>query len=281
MSCSAHLRRIGAKLPPACLAFLLAGALTAQHDEQAKKSKHPFIGDPKAIEAGRAIFASGCAACHGPDGKGGRGPNLRERVYWHPVEDSTIYDAVQKGIAGSMPPANLSEEQAWQVVAFVRALTAPAVQTPLARGDVKAGEELFWGKGGCGACHTVRGRGGALGPDLTNQGAARSLPQIREAILDPNGSGELNYRSVEVVLKNGQHLNGVTRDRTNYSLALQDKEGNVHLIPMSQVSKFNIGKTSPMPKDYKQRLSSREVDDLLAYLSIQSIREVKPEKKSE
>lgn len=264
-----------------CVPLLWAGILSAQHEDKAAKAKHPFIGNPKAIEAGRVIFASSCAACHGPDGNGGRGPSLRERVYWHPLNDSTIHDAVQKGIPGSMPAANLPEDQAWQVVAFARALTAPAVETPLANGDPRAGEELFWGRGGCGACHRIRGHGGSLGPDLTNEGATRALPQIREAILNPDASGSPNYRSVDVLLKSGKRLKGVARDRTNYSIALQDQDGDMHLIPMTDVSELSIAKTSPMPKDYKQRLRNAEIEDLLAFLSRQSIREVTKSKTPE
>jgi len=63
------------------LVFCLAAGLPllAQHEKEVDKSK--FIGNVQAIEAGRTLFANGCAACHGPDGRGGRGPNLRERVF--------------------------------------------------------------------------------------------------------------------------------------------------------------------------------------------------------
>src|SRR5215469_10882218 len=98
----------------------LAGVLplVAQHGGEKEKTKHPFIGDPAAIEAGRVLFAGGCAACHGAEGQGGRGPNLRERIYWHPVDEETLYRVIKNGIpAGGMPAAGLSEDQLWQVVA--------------------------------------------------------------------------------------------------------------------------------------------------------------------
>src|SRR5713226_2676383 len=255
-----------------CLAAVLPVA--AQHEKEEGKKKHPFIGDPQAIEAGRKIFASGCALCHGSDGQGGRGPNLRERVFWHPLDEETLYKAVQKGIPGSeMPPANLPEEQAWQVVAYVRSLTSPAIEGPLP-GDPRSGEELFWGKAGCNQCHRIRGRGGMLGPDLTNIGGTRPLPQLRDAILDPDADVAPGYRAVTVVLKNGKTLRGVARNRTNYSLQLQDADGNLHLLSMAEVSELVLGKGSPMPKDFGKRLSAKEIDDLLAYLSRQSIRPV-------
>src|SRR5256885_15735068 len=106
-------------------AFCLAATLPlfGQHEKEVDKTK--FIGDLKAIEAGRALFANGCAACHGADGRGGRGPNLREKIFWHPVDDETLFKAIQKGISGGMPPANLPEEQMWQGGAFGGSLAGP------------------------------------------------------------------------------------------------------------------------------------------------------------
>ena len=259
---------------------LAAPLLLAQPEKDAKKPKHPFIGDAAAIEAGQKIFTSGCGGCHGPDGKGGRGPNLRERTSWHPMDDDTLYSSIQKGIGGGMPAANLSEDQAWQVVAFVRALTSPAIETPLAIGNAEAGRQIFWGKAGCSGCHRIRGTGGGLGPDLSNAGGTRPLAHLREAILDPESLGAAQYRGVEVLLKSGQRLKGVARNRTNYSLQLQDKDGNMHLISMNDVREMNLSNGSPMPRNYKDRLSADEIDNLLAYLREQTIRPYVPESKS-
>jgi putative heme-binding domain-containing protein len=248
--------------------------LLAQHQKEGEKSK--FIGDLQAIEAGRVLFANGCAACHGTDAKGGRGPNLRERVFWHPVDDETLYKAIQKGIpGGGMPASNLPEDQTWQVVAYVRSLTAPAIENKIP-GDPQAGEELFWGKAGCGGCHSIRGKGGKLGPDLSDIGAVRPLPQLRDAILDPDAEISPGYQGVEALLKNGKTLRGVARNRTNYSIQLQEASGNLHLLPMSEVTQITLVKGSVMPKDFGKRLSSQEVDNVLAYLGRQSTRPVEP-----
>lgn len=253
--------------------------LFAQHDPKEDKPKHPFIGDPAAIEAGRKLFSSGCAACHGAEGQGGRGPNLRQRIFWHPIDDETLYKVVQKGVpAGGMPAAGLAEDQLWQVVAFVHSLTAPAIETPVP-GDPAAGEALFWGKAGCGGCHAIQGKGGKLGPDLTNAGSTRSLPQLREDILDPDAGGAAGYRAVTVVLRQGTTLKGVARNRTNYSLQLQDADGNLHLLSTADILEMTLAKGSPMPKDYGARLSATELDDMIAYLSRQSARPIEMKKK--
>lgn len=254
-----------------CLAAALP--LTAQHEQDGKKASHPSIGDPKAIAAGQKLFANGCGACHGAEGQGGRGPNLRDRVFWHPLDEDTLYNAIQKGIGGAMPAANLPEDQAWQVVAFVKSLTSPAVENNIP-GDVKAGETLFWGSAGCAGCHRIAGRGGALGPDLTNVGGTRAAVSIREAIVDPDADGAPNYRAVTTVMKDGKTFKGVARNRDNYSLQLQDAQGNLHLIRVGDVKEMSISKGSPMPKDYAKRLSKTDIQNVVAYLSRQSVRPV-------
>jgi putative heme-binding domain-containing protein len=252
---------------------------SSQHEKEGEKSKNPAIGDPKAIEAGKKLFRDGCGACHGPEGEGGRGPNLRLQVFWHPLDDDTLFKAVKNGIpGGGMPPANLPDDQSWQVVAYVRSLTSPAIENAVP-GDRTAGELVFSGKGGCANCHRVNGRGGLLGPDLSNVAATRSAAQIREAITEPDADGAPGYRAITVTLRGGKTVKGVARNRTNYSIQVQDAEGNLHLIRMSDVTAVTLSKGSPMPGDFAKRLTPEEIDNLVAYLGRLSVRPVEMAKK--
>src|SRR5947199_317958 len=132
-----------------CLAML---PLLAQDEKEADKVKSKFIGDLNAIDAGRVLFANGCAACHGAAALGGRGP------------------------------------------------------------------------------------------DLTNIAAMRAVPQSHDAIVDPDAEISTGYSSVSVSLKNGKTLRGVARNRTNYSLQLQEANGNLHLLSMNDVTKITLTK---------------------------------------
>jgi putative heme-binding domain-containing protein len=264
----------------ACV-LLLAAPLVAQHGLYERESKHPAIGDPKAIAAGEALYMRSCAGCHGPDGSGGRGPNLVRRPMWHPLTDEKIFSLIRNGLPGAdMPATNLSDDETWNLVAFIHALIGPAADNPAA-GDAAAGEKVFWSeKTGCSNCHAIHGKGGRLGPDLTNIGGLRPLALIKESVLEPSeGLYFLGNEAVTVKLKNGETIRGVARNRDNYSLQVVDRQGKLHLISTRDVAEIEIREGSPMPGDYGKRLSEDELENLFAFLARQSLRKGEEESK--
>lgn len=250
----------------------LSAAVVAADDVHKPKTANPAIGDPAAIEAGRKIFSTGCAGCHGLTGEGGRGPKLRDSGMWHTLEDDALFAIIKKGIPNTeMPGSNQPDEKVWQLTAYVKSLGSPAVEAP-PPGNVQNGEQLFWGKAGCSGCHGVRGQGGKYGPDLANLAGSKSVGAIRESILDPDADATEFWRKVVITQRDGGKLEGLLRNRNNFSLQIQDSKGNVHLLPTSDIRDITLSKSSPMPQDYKKRLSRREQEDLIAYLSRLSLR---------
>jgi putative heme-binding domain-containing protein len=111
-----------------------------------------------------------------------------------------------------------------------------------------------------------------MGPDLTDIGS-RPLALIKDAILKRSKDLYLlGNEGVTVLLKNGQTIEGVARNRSNYSLQVLDLKGNLHLISMGDVRELTISERSLMPGDYGKRLSKQDLEDLLAYLARQSVR---------
>src|SRR5260370_9621209 len=91
-----------------------------------------------------------------------------------------------------MPPANLSDDQTWQVVAYVRSLTAPAIENK-APGDAKAGEALFWGKAGCGGGQRTPGPGPRPGPEPAPNPPPPALPPIPRALVPPDAQNSHRF----------------------------------------------------------------------------------------
>ena len=253
--------------------LLCAPLLLAQTPDEKEDLKNPVAGQAEAIAAGKKLYLESCSGCHGPTGEGGRGPNLAQGDQVRGATNRQLLSIVKEGVKGSdMPPTHLPDEKIWQIIAYLRNLTSVAFDST-APGDVQAGSALFYGKAGCTGCHMIRGRGGFLGPDLSNIARIRSFTQLRESLLNPDAQIAEGYGGVTVVTKSGQKISGVARDNTNYSIQVLDARGNLHRLLKLDLREIEFRKSSLMPHDYKQSLSPADVQDMLAFLGRQSMRQ--------
>ncbi|MEX2261932.1 MAG: c-type cytochrome [Bryobacteraceae bacterium] len=228
--------------------------------------------DAKEIEAGRELFAGACSACHGPNGEGGVGPSLSDGRRLRRLDSQELFNSIRNGVRGTdMPPFPLPDDQIRKMMAFVRSLSAPAADSGVP-GDLPAGKQIFFGKGGCSNCHMIRGQGGFLGPDLTDIGARRSVKQLREGLLDPNARIAEGFRGVSVKARDGREIRGVARNFNNYSVQVLDAGGRLHLLSKEDIQHLDFSGKSPMPDDYSKRLLPEEVQNVLAFVSRQTIR---------
>ena len=246
---------------------------------------NPFAGNQQAIVEGRDTYNRLCTACHGAEGtQGDRGPALAApgRRYVRQT-DRDLFDAILKGIPGTpMPSLGLSETDAWKVAAYVRGLRGTAIDTPPA-GNVGHGEQIFWTKAGCGNCHMLRGKGGLIGPDLTNIAGQRKLSSLRDALTKPRhrvyGDGGniesilyplSSYRAVRVVTRDGKTTRGVVKNEDSFSLQIMGTDNALHLFTTDELREV-VDEPGLMPADFDKRLSAEELQDLMAFLSRQAI----------
>jgi cytochrome c oxidase cbb3-type subunit 3 len=216
---------------------------------------------------GKRIFASTCAACHGLDGSGGeRGPDLHRREI-QLRSDKALIGIVQEGIPGTGMPAfrSLGRSRIQAVVRHLRNLQGQGGAGELV-GDPEPGKALFFGKAECSQCHMLNGEGGFIGSDLSNYASAQSADEIRSAISDPNKNLDPRKRTVIVRTTDGKTQTGVARNEDNFSLQLQTIDGTFHFFTKSGVQSIEYQNRSMMPADYKSRLSSQEIDDIVGYL---------------
>jgi putative heme-binding domain-containing protein len=165
-----------------------------------------------------------------------------------------------------MPSSTLPDADIRNVVAYLRSLRAPASEAPVA-GDVSRGEAIFRTKGRCLDCHMFRGSGGLLGPDLSNIGAERSLSSLRSALTQARPNTVRGYQAARVVTAEGKALSGIVKNEDNFSLQFLDSAGALHLFTREELREITYRERSLMPGDYDRRLTSAEIEDLLAFLS--------------
>lgn len=229
-------------------------------------------------DSAEALFLAHCSSCHGAGGEGGRGPQLNAPRLLKAPDDMALSAVITNGVpGGAMPGTRMTPEENRQLVAYVRNLgRAEAVDSP---GNRQRGESLFWGKGNCGACHTVGPRGQRLGPDLTEIGVRRGPAYLRTSLLDPEAEIPDNFSvyrrvipmpdnflQVRVVTADGRRLTGVRLNEDLLSIQLRDYSGGLHSFLKSELRELHKdwGK-SPMPS-YRNTLTEVELEDLVAYL---------------
>ena len=221
---------------------------------------------PEDFAAGGRIYRSHCAECHGVKGQGGRGPDLTSGELRHGSTDEALLKNISRGIPGTeMPGIFFSENQVWQVVSFVRSLSARTPRGSLP-GNPAVGGALFRDKGGCLVCHMVAGEGGRSGPDLSRIGGMRSAAHLRSAILNPDAEVRSPYWQFTVVFKDGRKLSGRRMNEDTYSIRLLDGGEQLHSIPKESLAGIQVDKSSAMP-EYASALRPAEIDDLVAYLA--------------
>src|SRR5215831_13048177 len=213
----------------ACAAALTAFGLNISGllAQQSDTTKNPFAGNADAITAGRRVYDQTCQTCHGPAGQGDRGPALNGGGLVHGNEDGDLFHSIRAGVPGTQMPAfsGISDEQTWQLVAYIRSLGSGNSPAPsaTASGDAAAGETLFFGKGQCATCHEVNGRGGVVGPDLSTAGSFPAAT-LRNKILEPArpvpaGRGAAAPPQVVIATtRDGREIRGVRRNEDTFSV---------------------------------------------------------------
>lgn len=172
-----------------------------------------------------------------------------------------------------MPDQFFNGVQIWQIVAYVRAISAAPVRTKLP-GNAAHGAELFNAKG-CSGCHLVKGEGGVRGPDLSLIGSQRSVAHLRESITDPGAKVDNAYWVAKVVTRDGRNRSGFLLNQDTYSIQMLDFADGLRTVNRSDFKDFGVDRGSIMPS-YKDKLSASELDDLTAFLaSLERTREKK------
>ncbi len=185
--------KVKGELKAAILLFLLIFTSTmfwldANGRTSKDQSKEDFLELKKDIKAGKRIFRTKCAMCHGTNGKGDGMvsryifPKPRDltpgvfKIRSTPTgslpTDQDIFDTITRGMPGTLMPswANLSEQKRYQLVKYIKTLSEEfekeKAPDPIAIGKPKPRYPESVNNGGrlfieaeCWTCHGVLGKG--------------------------------------------------------------------------------------------------------------------------
>jgi putative heme-binding domain-containing protein len=117
----------------------------------------------------------------------------------------------------------------------------------------------------CAPCHTVRGQGGQVGPNLDGVGH-RAPADLLTKVLAPNRSVAPSFRYETVVMKNGDVFTGLYRREQGVSLAFVDRDGKEVSVPKSQIAQRRLTPFSLMPNNFLDVVAESDLHHLVAYL---------------
>jgi cytochrome c oxidase cbb3-type subunit III len=248
------------------LLIAVAGlALGSAARPAAQAAAHPGEYAPADIAYGSRLYDAQCTTCHGANGDGVGGVDLRSGKFRNAVTDQDLTRVITTGIPGTgMQAFKFDPSEVTGIIAYLRNMNS------FDRGAVKVGEAvrgrlLVEGKGGCILCHRVGMQGSRVAPDLSDIGATRSAGSLLRSLIDPSSQMMPINRPVRAVTRDGKVINGRRLNEDTYSVQLIDDQERLVSLVKADLREYTILTVSPMPP-YREKLSQDEISDVVAYL---------------
>jgi putative membrane-bound dehydrogenase-like protein len=149
-----------------------------------------------------------------------------------------------------------SDRRAW-----VQLLEGPA--------DVDAGARVFFHPSGpgCYRCHSVEGRGGNAGPDLSTTGRVLDRGRLLESILEPSKEVAPQFVAWSIAKNDGTVATGLLVEETpEGDQVFVDSQGKPFRIKSSDIAERRPQTSSIMPADLHRSMTLGELRDLFAFL---------------
>lgn len=245
------------------------GAPPAQRTDHDQSSKSPN----NSIDRGHKQFAQTCAACHGEDATGGRGPDLiRSSLVRRDRNGDLIGQVVTQGRPDrGMPAFTLAEAQIVDIAAFLQSQVAlfdlhtrspggypndiPAER--LATGTLDAGKAYFFGAGGCSGCHSPTA-------DLAGIAEKYDAQDLQSRFLFPSGAPV----GATVTLKDGQQFSGTLFVNDDDYVSIQSShDGWYHCWSKAGVKQVDVHDPLAVHRELLlHKITDADMHNLFTYL---------------
>jgi putative heme-binding domain-containing protein len=133
-------------------------------------------------------------------------------------------------------------------------------------GSVEQGRVVFQ-KSGCVRCHRLGDIGEKLGPDLTGVGQRMSRREILDSLLHPSLRIAARHTPTTLVTSTGRTYSGLAKQDGSGRWTVLQASGAKITLDETQVRETSRSKKSIMREGLLEKLSQRDVIDLLAALS--------------
>ncbi|MCX7701065.1 MAG: c-type cytochrome, partial [Gemmataceae bacterium] len=146
----------------------------------------------------------------------------------------------------------------------------PIATLARSRGNAERGQQLLAAsrnnEAQCLKCHTIRGIGGQVGPDLSMIGLKASRENLLESILNPSKAIADQFAQYTIETKTGQVISGILIGQGDASVTLRDANGKDHTFTSADVESMSRSPVSIMPADIVKAFSEDELLDVVEYL---------------
>ena len=135
-------------------------------------------------------------------------------------------------------------------------------------GDLEGGRRLFFHVNGpgCSKCHTLNGRGGRVGPDLSRIGVSMNRNQLIQSILEPSREIAPQYVSWAFETTGGKVLTGMIVHENEGITIIGDADGKTTELKTIDIALRVPQAKSIMPDKLSDLMTLQELRDLIAFL---------------
>jgi putative heme-binding domain-containing protein len=131
------------------------------------------------------------------------------------------------------------------------------------KADPYTGKKLF--NTHCANCHSLFGKGGAVGPDLTSY-RRDDLNAMLLNVVNPSAEIREGYENHVVITDSGRTLTGVLLEQDPKTVVLRTPDGQRVAIARDDIAEMSVSGVSLMPEGLLKGLTDQQVRDLFAYL---------------
>ncbi len=190
------------------------------------------------------------------------------------LPDGRIGMQLADQIALAFAEAKLDVPQSIKLNSSAKPTTRQEWMDQLARGgsvDPAAGRRIFFHPNGpgCFKCHTIDGRGGKVGPDLSRAVGNMNRVQLIQSILEPSREIAPQYVAWTFEMKDGRVVTGMVVHENEGKTIVGDAEGKLTEIKTHDVETRTPQKVSVMPEKLADKMTLQELRDLIAFMDAQ------------